>query len=122
MISTITTEVIGSVRITRVDAKRLTRSLSDTAGKIRSEHPEVSNIILFGSFSKGTFTSQSDVDVAIIVLRSRQRFMDRPEVFMDYFSDIDVQVNVIVYTVQEFERLLKVGNRFVQEIQNGQRL
>lgn len=60
---------------------------------------------LFGSFARGDFTPASDVDLVIIVSRSDAHFLVRPDAFRHAFATIPFDVNLLVYTRAEADRL-----------------
>lgn len=122
MTKVVKSETLGGLEVLTVDVERLKKSLEQIASEIRSTHPEVEEIILFGSFSRGTFTPRSDVDITIIVHHADKRFIERPSVYVDCFSRLDVDSNIIVYTVEEWQRMMEEGNAFVREIDKGLRL
>lgn len=110
------------VEVVSVNEDELRAALNDAAGRIRREHPEAEELILFGSFAKGNFTAYSDVDIAIIVERAEKKFIERQDEFIDYFLSIPLDVNVLVYTRSEIEGMLKKRNSFIREILKGVRL
>lgn len=115
-------EKFGSVEVFTVDADALIRWLNEVTVKIRAEHHEVRDIVLFGSFSKNTFTPASDIDIAIIVSSTQHRFIDRSSIYQGYFSGVDLDTNIFVYTVEELQHMRKSGNVFVEELKSGKRL
>lgn len=115
-------QFLDGVEILSVDANSLKKSLQEIAARIKAEHPEVNEIILFGSFSKKDFTPYSDIDIAIIVNETDKKFIERVDDFVDYFTGLPFDVNIITYTSGEFEQMLKTGNSFVIEIRNGVKL
>ena len=48
-------------------------------------------------------TPASDVDIVIVTEESDKRFMDRSMDFLDYFPDIDLSVDIFVYTGKEIK-------------------
>jgi predicted nucleotidyltransferase len=69
--------------------------------KIITNTPSVEKILLFGSAATGRATPASDVDIIIIVTTCENRFIDRAADFIDYFSEIDLSVDIFVYTKDE---------------------
>lgn len=115
-------QFLDGVEILSVDANSLKKSLQEIATIIKAEYPEVNEVILFGSFSKNDFTPYSDVDIAIIVKETDKKFIERTDYFIDYFTEIPFDVNLIIYTSKEINQMLKTGSSFVTEIKNGVRL
>lgn len=115
-------QFLDGVEILSVDANNIRKSLQGIAKRIKAEHPEVMEIILFGSFSKKDYTPYSDIDIAIIVDKSDKKFIERSDHFIDYFSEIPFDVNLIIYTSGEINQMVNDGNSFVIEIKKGVRL
>jgi len=105
----------GSVSLVAIDRDALLNSLEDIAGRIRSDNPEVCDIRLFGSIARGEETGISDADILIVVESSDSPAVLRSVKFMKYFN-IEVPVDILVYTKDEFNRLLEGGNAFLRKI------
>ncbi len=110
------------VEIISVDDQALRRRLEGIAAQIRAKHPEVEEVILFGSFVRGDFTPDSDVDVAILLSTDGEPFLRRVDRFLDAFSDLPLDVNLLVYTREEISRMLAEGNWLARAIVEGVRL
>ncbi|MBC7226359.1 MAG: nucleotidyltransferase domain-containing protein [Thermoflexales bacterium] len=102
-----------------MDAEALRQRLEEIAARIRREHPRVQDVLLFGSFVRGDFTPRSDVDVAILLSRDGEPFLKRTDAFVDYFADLPLDVNLLVYTQEELGRMLAEGNRLARAIVEG---
>jgi predicted nucleotidyltransferase len=76
------------------------------------------DIILFGSLAKGDFTGLSDLDIAIILKNSDLNFIERIKKYIKYF-DIEIPVDIFVYTILEIEKMKKEKNYFITEIINN---
>lgn len=113
---------LDGVEILSVDISGLRESLKEISRRIKYEHPEVKEIILFGSFSKGNFTPYSDIDIALIVNDTDKRFIERQDEFIGYFKDIGFDTNIIVYTQKEIERMRREENKFIKEIEKGEKI
>jgi uncharacterized protein len=74
-------------------------------------------IILFGSSASGQTDEYSDVDL-IIVYNTSKRFMDRlRDLYMAW--DLPKAVDILAYTPEEFQMMLK-ENPFIQDaVANG---
>ena len=64
------------------------------------------NMIVTGSFAKGTFTSESDVDLLVIVDEFPN--FDVIKIREELEANIKRRVSVNVYTVDEIERRIRV--------------
>ena len=90
------------------------KMIQDITDKIIA-HFQPKRIVLFGSQAGGGITSQSDVDL-FIVMESKLRRDHRAREISKLFSNRLFPLDIIVYTADEVERSLKRGNPFVQEI------
>ena len=103
----------GSVRIFSVDYDALTKSLKETANRIRSNRPDVKRVLLFGSFAKGNYVPESDIDILIEVKDSPVPFLERRDAFVDYFTGLPFDLNILVYTEKELKKMLEEKNAFI---------
>jgi predicted nucleotidyltransferase len=81
----------------------LRRSVDAFAEQLLSAHPEIEEIVVFGSFAKGTYAPGSDVDIFILLSHSDKRIRDR---IPDYLpGPFPVGVDLFPYTKQEVRDL-----------------
>lgn len=113
---------LNGVTILSIDKQRVIKSLKKIARRIKREHSEVIDIIVFGSFSENNFVPFSDVDIAIIVKATDKNFIIRQDDFIDYFLDLPIDTNLVVYSRDEIEKLSSTGNHFIKGIEKGKRL
>lgn len=106
----------GSVQIKSVKYKALLERLQEIAEVIRREKPGIKKILLFGSFAKKNYTPESDVDVLIVIRQCDVPFLARRDIFEPFFEGIPFDVNVLVYTDGEIERLMSRNNAFIREV------
>jgi len=107
---------LDSVKILSVDYKALLKSLEEACAKIREEHNIVKKMLLFGSFFKGNYTPESDVDILIVVDHYEKPFLERRDLFFNFFKDIPFDINILVYTEDEINQMLKKGNLFIKSV------
>lgn len=74
---------------------------------------DIKKVLLFGSCVKGNIGKNSDIDL-LIIKDTEKRFLDRIDEIIKII-DPKVAVDVIVYTPEEFEKLLKTSS-FVRKI------
>jgi len=86
---------------------------SITAQIIEKYKPE--KIILFGSTSRGKFTSDSDVDFLIIKNNTPEYGADRIRE-LSRLINRNVAVDFLVYRPEEFEKRLKMGDPFLKAV------
>ncbi|MGQ9616061.1 MAG: nucleotidyltransferase domain-containing protein [Spirochaetota bacterium] len=113
---------LDGVEISTVNKPILMKELKNIANRIRQEHTEVKDIILFGSFSREDFTPSSDIDIAIIIDKSKKNFISRSDDFIDYFLNLPFDINLIAYTTGEVDKMVKEKNTFISEVLKGKRL
>jgi len=70
--------------------------------------------LLFGSLARGTQSERSDIDL-IVVRQTNERFVERPtEILMMLYEKLrGWAIDVLVYTPEEYERMLAHGNFFL---------
>ena len=107
---------LDSVKILSVDYDALIKSIGKACTRIRKEYDHVKKILLFGSFLKGNYTPESDVDILIVVKYEDTPFMERRDLFSYFFEDIPFDINILVYTESELNNMLKKGNLFIKSI------
>lgn len=107
---------LDSVKIISIDYNLLIRKLEEIAKDIREKVSNVKEILLFGSYAKGNFTPLSDLDILIITKEAELPFLYRHEKFYEFFKEIPLDVNIIVYTQEEIKKLLDSDNMFIKEI------
>lgn len=107
---------LHGVEILSIDEEKIRALLKGISKKIKAKHNEVREVILFGSFSKKDFTPYSDIDIAIIVDETDKKFIKRADEFIDYFIEVPLDVNLIVYTAEEISKMVNAGNNFIKEI------
>ena len=73
------------------------------ARRVLSSHPEVEEIVVFGSFVKGTYAPGSDIDVFILLSHSDKSVRER---IPDYLpGPFPVGMDLFPYTGEEVESL-----------------
>lgn len=98
------------------------KRLKEITNAIKLKHSEIKEIILFGSFFKRDYTPRSDIDIAIVIDKTDKKFIERADEFIDYFTELPFDVNLVVYTSEEITKMTKSKNHFIREIMNGIRL
>lgn len=70
-----------------------------------AQEMELSHFILFGSRARGDWLLTSDADLVVVSDRFRDTsFRHRPEIVLEHWPD-RVDLEVLCYTNEEFERL-----------------
>jgi predicted nucleotidyltransferase len=80
---------------------------------IKKYEPE--KIIVFGSYVRGDVDEESDLDF-VVIKETDKRFLERL-IEVAKLIDIDLgQVDVFVYTPEEFKRMIEGGNPFIENV------
>lgn len=87
--------------------------LSRVARTLGDRHPEIEAIYLFGSLARGDAVPGSDADLLIVVSQSIDPFLNRPVRYNT--AGVGVGVDVLVYTREELDTLLEMGNEFTRQ-------
>ena len=96
--------------------QEIKKIILEVVGKLRSEY-EPLKIILFGSYAYGNPTKDSDIDLLILKntdKRRADRFVEVKRII--YNPDLKIPISPLVYTPEELEERLKIGDDFVKEI------
>ena len=91
------------------DAATVVGALRRWAKAMAPAHPEVCGIGYFGSYARGDWGVGSDLDVVLIVDRSPEPFEQRGARWDT--TRLPVPVDLLVYTMEEWERLGREGRR-----------
>ena len=107
---------LGSAKIISLNKEIVLREIKEIAKKIKEEEKgNILDIIIFGSIAKNNYTGTSDVDIVIILKESDLNFIERIVKYRKYF-DLDIGVDLFVYTFSEFEKMKRENNFFIKEI------
>lgn len=113
------TQSFGTVEVTSVDRDSLLAALQRGAAQLGRDFPEVEMVALFGSFARGDYTPESDVDLLLQVSDTEVPYLERPDRYRDAFAAIPLDVNLTVYTRDEAEGLRREAGGFLQRIEEG---
>ena len=97
--------------------KTINKDILNSINKFIEEikkHYNITAIILFGSYAKGTETKDSDIDIAVI----SDDFEDIYDCMADLMGmtwDIDARIEPHPITTEDYE---KISNPFVKEVIN----
>lgn len=107
---------LNSAKIIYLNRDEVINELKRIAIKIRlDEKDNLIDIILFGSIAKGTHIGTSDIDIIIILKECNLNLFYRIRKFLKYF-DINIGVDLLVYTEKEFEKMKDEKNPLILEI------
>ena len=102
---------MDSVKIAYFDSARVRRALDDYLREVTVRHPQIDEVVLFGSLVAGTPVPGSDIDLLLVLSASDRPFRDRIPLFLP--SGFPVGMDVFPYTREEIERMKREGNPFV---------
>ena len=83
---------LSSVVIKSIDEARVRRAVDRYAEHLFATHPEVEQIVVFGSFANGTYAPGSDVDLFIVLSDSDKSFRDRVAEFLPGAFPVGVDI------------------------------
>ena len=90
---------LSGVVIKSVDEAAVRRAMDDYAARLLAGHPEVEEIVVFGSFAEGNWAPGSDLDIFIVLSHSPRAVRDRiPDLLPGAFP---VGVDLFPYTREE---------------------
>jgi predicted nucleotidyltransferase len=93
--------------------REIRQELSDWVPRIVAEmRPE--RVILFGSAARGEASEASDIDLTVIA-ETELSFFDRIGRVLRLYRG-DREINVLVYTPDEWQQMLAEGRRFIKRI------
>jgi uncharacterized protein len=90
---------LSGVVVKSIDEGVVRRAMDAYAARLFAAHPEVEEIIVFGSFADGTWAPGSDLDVFVVLNGSAKRVRDRiPDLLPGAFP---VGVDLFPFTREE---------------------
>lgn len=102
----------GSVRIFWLDRSELLDRLKQAVEELSSRHPEVEQVVLFGSLARNEAVPGSDADLLLVLTDCSLAFADRGAVYR--FPGLDIAVDLIAYTRDELDRMQADDNPFIK--------
>lgn len=106
----------NGVTIISLDRKALVAQLRELTQKLLAQRTEVQAVYLFGSLARGDYTGFSDIDLLILLRESEEPDpIQRLLLYLPFFC-LERGVDLLVYTLAEWEAALKAGNPFLEKI------
>lgn len=102
---------MSTVKVTYFDRAAVRRAVDEHVRALAASHPELDEVILFGSVATGMPVPGSDVDLLLILSSSERSFLDRIPAFLP--TGFPVAVDVFPYTRDEIERMKRDNNGFI---------
>jgi len=92
---------VKAVFLNREEALKRLREISEEALTV---FPEIKEIRLFGSLSKGEETGLSDADIFIVTLSEEKNPIERMKPYFSFFSErMDIAVDMLATSEEELE-------------------
>lgn len=82
------------------------------------ENLDVEKIVLFGSFLKGTYTKDSDIDL-LVMLNTRKKGIERYAMVSELLEPREIPLDIIVKTPAEVKRREKYFDPFIRNVMSG---
>ena len=82
-----------------------------TARQMADQNPDISRILLFGSFAREDYGVRSDLDLLIILRESNEAMAERFDKFLSYVPAYPM--DVFVYTHEELRQRVAGGDAFL---------
>lgn len=79
----------------------------DSAVKRLVENLDVEKIVLFGSFIKGTYTKDSDIDL-LVMLNTKKKGIERYAMVSELLEPRKIPMDIIVKTPAEIKKKRKI--------------
>jgi len=94
----------------KLDKEKVVSLLKEKARDLSKELP-IKLMTLFGSYATGRYTAASDVDVLAVVSG-----LNKGELYSRIYQELDINnLQLHLYTVEEYEKLKSTGSSFVRE-------
>jgi hypothetical protein len=102
---------LTTASVTYFDREGVQRALAEYVDALAARHPELEEVVLFGSLVSGTPVPGSDVDLLLILASSDRPFRERIPLFLP--GKFPVGMDVFPYTRTEIERMRQEGNPLI---------
>ena len=102
-----------SVRVFWLDRPQVLERLRAVAERLQQNHPEIEQVILFGSVARGDAVPGSDADLLLVLKECGIPFLERGVRYR--ITDTGIDVDLVVYTRRELDAMLEEKNAFVTQ-------
>ena len=83
--------------------EQVLESVEKYKDKILKEEQEVENVYIYGSYVKGNYTEDSDIDLAIVINKNDSNLNEKVVKYMLYTWKIDTRIEPHVFIKEELE-------------------
>ncbi len=80
---------------------------------MKARHPEIEQVLLFGSLARGDAVPGSDADLLLILSSAELPFLERIPRYLP--EGLPLGVDLFPYTQEEIDRMLAEGNQFIRQ-------
>ena len=101
----------GSVKVFWLDRSLVLERITKAVKVLKQDHPEIEEVILFGSLARGDAVPGSDGDLLVVLRESSVPFPERGVRYR--VTNVGVGGDVCAYTRAELDAMLATGNSFV---------
>jgi predicted nucleotidyltransferase len=110
-----------SVKVTFTNREQILKALENLIQEWTQQHPELEQVILFGSFARGDYFPASDVDVLLILEKSDESLLTRIRKFLPTHFPVDI--DIFPYTKDEIHRTMNDPHSLVgQALSQGKQM
>lgn len=106
-------ESSDSVRIFWLDRAAVLDELKTAVRGMKAAHPEIEEVLLFGSLARDEAVPGSDADLLVILSSADEPFLGRIPRYLP--GGLSVGVDAFPYTRAEIAAMLQDGNLFIEQ-------
>jgi predicted nucleotidyltransferase len=108
---------LNTVVIKSADRQQITAAVQAYVAQLRQSHPEIEQVLWFGSWVTGIPTPGSDVDLCLILSSADLPLRERLPKYLP--KGFPVGIDLFVYTRTEFDSLLEASPGWYHAICSG---
>jgi UTP:GlnB (protein PII) uridylyltransferase len=101
------------VQVFWLNRPEILNRLQSAVKELTRRHPEIEQVVLFGSLARGEAVPGSDADLLLVLRESREPFLERSARYRP--AEVGIGLDLIVYTQQELAELQAQGNALVAQ-------
>lgn len=106
---------LNTAEIISIDRPGVMKKLKTIVTGLKQSDSNIRDIRVYGSFVRGDYTPDSDIDILIILDDSGVPFLKRRDAYIDFFLDLPLDIDLKVYTRDEIQKMQNEGNLFIEE-------
>ena len=98
--------------VTFVDREKVLAELRRAVLEAKAARPEITRVLLFGSWVQGNWTADSDADLIVVVQREFSGILDRSPYQIHTRA---IQTDSLIYSESEFQQLSQDPSSFLSQ-------